>query len=148
MMAGAAGGLQAAASGGAVKTRNPIMIFGLSTGLQILGNILGPILAQISVGLVFVGSLISLVGLVFTLVFLITMLLELKNFTKNDSFNWWFIFIPCLNIYFLWILLPQEVTKAKQMAGSQKTARSIVWYIFLPMFALPSDMNDVANPHG
>jgi hypothetical protein len=148
-MAGAFGGLQSAAAGGGVKTRNALMTFLLPILIIVGGQVLGIVLASIiSPFLAMIGSLIALVGVVLMLVFSISMLLELKNFTRNEAFNWWFIFIPCLNIYFMWFLVPQEVARAKQMAGSPAPPRGIVVYIFLFLYALAADLNDVANPHG
>ncbi len=127
------------------QRRNPIMTLLLPVGLNIGGNIIGAILASaIDPSMVFVGSLISLVGSVLGLVFMIKMLLELKNFTGDPDFNWWFIFIPCLNIYFMWVKVPEQVTKAKQMAGVQAPTRSIVAYIFFFLYALAADLNDIA----
>ena len=149
-MAGAFGGMQAAAAGGAVKTRNALMTFLLPLLISVGGQIIGTVLAiAVHPMLSLVGSLIGLVGGVLGLVYMVSMLLELKNFTRNESFNWWFIFIPCLNIYFAWFLVPQEVARAKQMAGSMnQQPRNIVVYIFLFLYALAADLNDVANPHG
>ena len=148
MMGGAMAGMQGA-PGGAVKTRNPMMVFGLSFGLVVLGNILGSILAQIAGFLALVGTLVSLVGAVFYVMYLYQMLNELKNFTKNANFNWWFFLIPCFNIYFFGFMVPPEVQRAKQMAGSaNQTTKHMLLYMFFPTFALPSDLNDVANPRG
>ena len=77
----------------------------------------------------------------------IGMLKELKNFTQDPEFNWWFIFIPCLNYYFMWLKVPEQVGKAKQMARSQRPARGIVVYVFLFLYALAADLNDIANPN-
>jgi hypothetical protein len=126
------------------QRRNPIMTLLLPIGLQVLGNILAPILGSIEPMLAIVGSLVGMVGGILGLVFLIKMLLELKNFTGDPDFNWWFIFIPCLNIYFLWVKVPEQVTKAKQMAGVQAPTRSIIAYIFVGLYALAADLNDIA----
>jgi hypothetical protein len=70
---------------------------------------------------------------------------ELKVVTRNASFAWWPIIVPFYQIYWLWFLVPQEVTKAKQMAGVQTPPRPIVLYIFLWHFALASDINDLVR---
>ena len=62
-----------------------------------------------------------------------------------SSFAWWPLFIPFYNLYFILIMLPAEVTKAKQMAGVQAPARGIVVYFFLWLYALASDLNDIAR---
>ena len=46
-----------------------------------------------------------------------TMLNELQQFTRDDDFKPWFIIVPFLNYYFLWVKVPEQVAKAKQMAG-------------------------------
>jgi hypothetical protein len=45
----------------------------------------------------------------------------------------------------MWILIPGQVQKAKQMAGVQQPARGIVFYIFLFLYAFASDLNDLAR---
>ena len=76
------------------------------------------------------------------------MLKELKNATNDSTFQPWFILIPCLNYYFMWIKVPQQVTKAKQMARSQRPTRAFIVYFFFFLYALAADLNDLANPQG
>jgi hypothetical protein len=58
------------------------------------------------------------------------------------------MFIPLLNYYFLWVKVPEQVTKAKQMAGSRNPqSAGIVFYIFLPLYALSKDLNEVWDPN-
>jgi hypothetical protein len=76
-----------------------------------------------------------------------SMLNELQQFTRDDDFKPWYMFIPMLNYYFLWVKVPEQVTKAKQMAGSRvQQSSGIVLYIFLPMYALSKDLNEVWDP--
>ena len=76
-----------------------------------------------------------------------TMLNELQQFTRDDEFKPWYMFIPLLNYYFLWIKVPEQVAKAKQMAGSRNPqASGIVMYIFLGPYALAKDLNEVWDP--
>jgi hypothetical protein len=146
---GQAFGQMGAAPAGSVKTRNAMGVLILTYGLMFGGQILGIILAFIEPMLALLGNLVVLAGAVMFLVYMIMMLMELKNYTRDDSFNWWFIFIPCLNYYLMWILTPQQVGKAKQMAQSRNSQpRSIVAYIFVPQYALAADLNDIANPAG
>jgi hypothetical protein len=42
-------------------------------------------------------------------------------------------------------MVPKEVQKAKQMRGMQPTSRNIVLYLLFPVFALQSDLNDMAG---
>jgi hypothetical protein len=55
------------------------------------------------------------------------------------------MFLPFYNLYWMLILVPQEVARAKQMRGVQAPVRSIVIYLFLWSFALASDLNDLAR---
>jgi hypothetical protein len=75
------------------------------------------------------------------------MLNELQSYTNDQEFKPWYMFIPLLNYYFLWIKVPEQVTRAKQMAGSRNPqAQGIVLYIFLAPFALAKDLNEVWDP--
>ena len=71
---------------------------------------------------------------------------ELAQFTRSGFFSLGFL-IPCYN--FIWILmaLPNEVAKAKQMAGSPKPPRSFILYLFLWPYALACDLNEIADPN-
>jgi len=131
--------------------RNPVMIliltYGLILGGYIISMLLGMVLNYSLMWLAMLGQLITLVGVVLFLYFVIMMLLDLKRVTNDESFMWWLVFIPCANYYLLWWLAPQQVSKAKQMAGLPDTsARNIVLYIFLTPFALAADLNDLAAP--
>jgi len=76
-----------------------------------------------------------------------SMLSELKTYTRDDSFKPWWLFVPFLNYYFLWVVVPAQVRKAKQMAGcSNPEPQNIVLYIFLGPFALATDLNHVWDP--
>jgi hypothetical protein len=92
-----------------------------------------------------VGSLASLAGIVLLYVSIIKMANELKAVTRNDAFAWWPVFIPVFQIYWMWILVPQEVAKAKQMTGVQAPPRGIVVYVFLFLYAFAADLNDIAK---
>ena len=147
MMAPGAAPMAAGALGPRPKRRNPWVVFLVPIALIMGGQILGGVLASlIDPMLAMVGSLIAFVGMILTLVWMISMLLEVKKVTQDDSFMWWLVFIPCVNYYLLWWALPQQVTKAKQMAGLQTTSRHIVLYIFFLMYALPADLNELAGP--
>lgn len=147
--AGAAfGALQANAPPGARPTvRNPMMVLLLTLGLVVGGQIIGAILGAIVSILALVGSLIALGGMVMFIVYGMGMLRELGNYTQDQNFAWWWMFIPCLNIYFFWFKVPEQVTMAKQKAGilMAKPTRGIVLYIFLFPFALANDLNDIAQ---
>jgi hypothetical protein len=122
---------------------------GVMIGGAIVGTILTMVLAAVSPSLALVGSLLMLLmmlgGSVLLLLSVIKMVGEVKSVTRNESFKWWHILIPFYNYYWLWILVPQEVTKAKQMLGVQQPTRGIVVYIFLFPYAFAADINDMVR---
>jgi hypothetical protein len=139
------GTLQSAGVSAGPKRRNALMTFLIPIGLVFGGVVLSIILAFISPSLSTIGSLVTLGGAVYSLILTIQMANELKSVTRNQAFAWWPIFIPIYSMYWLWFLVPQEVSKAKQMVGVQAPTRSIILYIFLWHFALASDLNDLAR---
>ena len=113
------------------------VIFGASIVLGILARII-PFIGLLS-------PLISLGCFAWILLIVIPMINEVKAVTRNPDFAWWPIFIPFFNMFWMWILVPQEVAKAKQLLGVQQPVRSIVFYIFIWPFALASDINDMVR---
>jgi len=139
-------GLQGAA-GGRPTRRNPIMTQLLPLAVMIGGSIVSGILVTVTeVGaLSLIGLLAYLAGAVLGVMSYMKMTNELKSVTQNQGFAWWPIFIPIYQIYWMWILLPQEITKAKQMLGVQQPTRGIVVYIFFNLYAYAADLNDMAG---
>ncbi len=75
------------------------------------------------------------------------MLNELQAYTNDQEFKPFFMFVPVLGIYFLLIKVPEQITKAKQMAGSRNPqASGIVLYFFIPQYAMAKDLNEVWDP--
>ena len=136
----------APAAGTKPTVRNALMTFLMPIIIMVGGTIVGTILAFIvaSLGSAIIG-LSYLAGSVVMLLNIIKMSNELKSVTNNASFVWWPVFIPVYGIYWMLIMVPQEVTKAKQMVGLPQPARGIVLYFFLFTFALASDINDIAK---
>jgi uncharacterized membrane protein YphA (DoxX/SURF4 family) len=121
-----------------VKTLMPIFVmFGSAIVFSILARIL------FLFGLF--APIVNLGCAVWLLLIVIPMINEVKAVTKNPDFAWWPIFIPFYSMYWMWILVPQEVAKAKQMLGVQQPVRGIVQYIFIPTYALASDLNDMVR---
>jgi predicted transporter len=95
------------------------------------------------------GGLLAFVGFVAAAVLgiisVIRMIGELNSVTRSETVQWWMLLIPIYHYYVAWVLVPQEVTKAKQMTQVQAPTRGIVVYIFLFLYALASDLNDIAR---
>jgi hypothetical protein len=146
-MAGVGNPMGPMTAGAKPSVRNPIMVLVIPIALVIVGSILSAVLGMIMGLLALVGSLVSLGGAVYGLIQAISMLRELGNYTQDSEFNWWWIFIPCLGIYFALMKVPEQVTKAKQKAGIEqmKPTRGLVLYLFLWPYALASDLNDIAQ---
>ena len=132
---------------GRPTVRNALMTFLIPVGLIVVGNILGTILVLASgiAELSYIGQLLSLAGAVLAIIAVVKMINELKAVTGNASFPWWPMFVPFYGMYWAWIMVPGEVAKAKQMRGIQNPPRGIVVYVFLFLYALAADLNDIAN---
>ncbi len=126
--------------------RNAVMTMVIPFAIIVVGNVLGTVLAIVtgSAALAQLGQLVSLVGSVFALIQLYQMLNEIKSVTKNESFNWWFIFIPIYSIIWLLTTVRAEIGKAKQIVGAPQPVRAGVVYFFLALYAMAADVNDIA----
>jgi hypothetical protein len=152
--AGAAAGMGLQAGSGKPRVRNAIMTLLMPFIIIFGGGVVGSILVSVGASadsaiLAMLGSAISglssLVGGVIYLISAIRMLGEINGVTKSGALAWWQIFVPLYNYYVLWILVPGEVQKAKQMVGVQQPARGIVVYVFFWLYAAASDLNDIAK---
>jgi hypothetical protein len=150
--AGAAMGLQP----GALKPRVrnavmtmlvPFILFFGGVIVSVIGGIIASAAEAPIIGML--AGLLSLVaflgGMVVSLITIFRMLGELNSVTRSGAVPWWSVLIPFYNYYVFWVLVPAEVTKAKQMTQVQAPTRGIVVYIFLWMYALASDLNDIAR---
>jgi hypothetical protein len=139
------GTLQSAGVSSGPRRRNALMTWLMPLAVIFGGIILSIILSFITPSLGLIALLFMLGGGGWALFLTIQMANELKAVTRNPAFAWWPIFVPVYGMYWAWFLVPQEVSKAKQMLGVQVPTRSIVLYIFLWHFALASDLNDLAR---
>jgi hypothetical protein len=135
-------------AGGGPTRRNALMTwlmpFAVIFGGFIVSMVLAMLLGSPSLGGGLFG-LFAMGGGVWALVLAVMMAGELMAVTQNEAFAWWPILIPFYSIYWAWIAVPQEVTRAKQMLGVQQPTRSILLYIFLWHYALASDLNDMVR---
>jgi hypothetical protein len=124
-----------------------LMPFAVTYGGLIVCTILAELLSSPAISLLsLILSLIFILGGgAWLLILAFQMANEVKAVTGNPNFVWWPIIIPFFNFYWMLILVPQEVARAKQMRGVQAPVRSLVIYLFLWPFALASDLNDLAR---
>jgi len=86
---------------------------------------------------------ISCICFVYAIIQVWQMINELKAFRGKDDLNPIFFFIPILNYIELW-KLNEKVLDAKRMAGvPNPQVASPVLYLFLALFFLPGDLNEV-----
>ena len=148
------GGMGLQAGSGKPQVRNALMTFLVPVILIVGGNILSTILSIIFVSVLdmpslgflsLIGSLVGLAGAIIGFLSAIKMIGELNGVTKSGAVAWWQLLIPLYNYYVLWVLVPAEMTKAKQMAGVQQPTRGFVVYFFLWLYAFAADLNDIAK---
>ena len=116
----------------------PVIVMVSGGSVAIILSLVMPMLAP-------AGALAALAGLVWLLVLVIQMAGELRTVTRNDAFAWWPMLVPIYGLYWAWILVPQEVAKAKQILGLGKPPQHIALYIFVLPFALATDLNEMAG---
>jgi hypothetical protein len=126
--------------------RNALLTLLLPLAVMFGGTILSIVLAfAITPALGSLASLFVLGGSVWYLLLAIQMVAELKSVTRSDELAWWPLIVPIYQLYFMWLVVPQEVAKAKQLLGARKPPQPVVLYIFLWHFALASDLNDLVR---
>jgi hypothetical protein len=125
--------------------RNALLTWLLPGAVMFGGIVLSVILAFILPALGSLAALFVLGGGIWYLLIAIQMINELKVVTHSDALAWWPLIVPVYSLYFMWIVVPQEVAKAKQMLGVRQPPQSIVIYILLWPFALALDLNDMVR---
>ena len=56
----------------------------------------------------------------------------------------WWVAVPLLNLYFLFLKVPEAMTKAKAAAGAKNPTKAGWMYLFFSPYALAADLNDLA----
>ena len=140
-------GFQAGAAGSKPTTRNAFVIgivpFILIVAFSVVFNILAAVLEMGFIGSI--GGLFNLAVSVWYALNYLKVLDEMRNAAGNPTFPRWPIFIPIYQWIYAITMVPKEVQKAKQMRGLAPTNKNIVLYFFFPLFALQSDMNELAS---
>jgi hypothetical protein len=123
-----------------------LMIFG-GVMLAIVGTVIGAsmnsgVVASLSGG---IGGLTELAGCVFYFISAVKMMGELRAITKADTLAWWGLLIPLYQLYVMLVVVPAEMTKAKQWLRVQEPTRNVILYWLLFPYSLAADLNDVAR---
>ena len=129
-----------------IKKRNALLTW-LLPGLVVFGGALLSIVLAVLVNPLFtlLGVVVVLAGALWSFLLAVVMIGEVKSVTRNRQFGWFpALLVPFYSMYWAWILVPQEVARAKQLRGVQRPPQSILLYIFLWHFALASDLNELA----
>lgn len=126
--------------------RNALLTMLLPAGVIFGGVFLSILLAfVVSPSLGSLASLFALGGGVWYLLLAVQMVSELKSVTRSEELAWWPLIVPIYQLYFMWVVVPQEVAKAKQMVGAPKPPQNLLLYIFVWHYALASDLNDLVG---
>lgn len=144
-------GMGYAGGAGAKPQMRNAFVFGIvPVLLMFIGpSLFGFLASMLEIGAIaLIGNLVYLGGLIWFLLNMLKALNEMRNAAGNPAFPRWPIFIPVYNwIYFI-SMVPKEVMKAKQMRGLQPMHKSVALYFFFPVFALQSDLNEIAATPG
>jgi hypothetical protein len=127
--------------------RNPIITLLVPTGLSLGGNVLDAIgMSTTDIGLLrVVGWIAEIAGVVLAIVAIVRMTRELRAVTGDYAFAWWPTFVPIYNIVWAVSSLPDEIRRAKLIAGVEAPTRSGVVYFFFLLYAFAADLNDIAR---
>jgi hypothetical protein len=101
-----------------------------------------PALAPVGMAIWGLGALL---GTVLGFISAVRMIGELKSVAQSQNLDWWMLLIPLFNLYVVLIVIPAEVTKAKQMLRVQQPTRNVILYWLLSPYALAADLNDIAR---
>jgi hypothetical protein len=98
-----------------------------------------------SAAIMALGNLAQLGILVWWLLVFLKALDEMRHAAQNPAFPRWPIIVPIYNLIYMLSMVPKEVMRAKTLRGLQPSTRPLVLYFFFPVFALQSDLNDIAS---
>jgi hypothetical protein len=100
----------------------------------------------------YVGQVVSLGCYIWSILLWMGMVKELNAVGGNLAWWPWAVYwVPLVwfyTIYYLLLVVPKDVQRVKQQNGVQRPARNLILYWFFPLWALASDLNDMAEPGG
>jgi hypothetical protein len=126
-------------------------VFGILPELTLifLPNIISTIAGITGLDILYpLSGLFNLAALVWFYLNSFKALNEMRNAAGNPAFPRWPCIVPIYNWIYYISMVPKEVMKAKQMRGLQPTHKSVALYFFFPVFALQSDLNELAAAPG
>ena len=91
------------------------------------------------------SGLAELAGCVLFFVSAVKMMGELKAVTKAETLAWWGLLIPFYSLYVILVVVPGEMTKAKQWLRVQEPTRNVLLYWLIFLYAFAADLNDLAR---
>ncbi len=134
--------------------RNPLMTLLVPTAVMV-GSFIVSIAATIagtmaqSPTIALAGSSLSglgmLAGSILLFIAIIKMMGELQAITKAETLAWWGLIIPLYSLYVLLVIIPGEMTRAKQALRVQEPTRNVLLYWLILPYAFAADLNDVAR---
>ncbi|HLK37176.1 MAG TPA: hypothetical protein VKU41_10530 [Polyangiaceae bacterium] len=125
----------------------PLIVYFAGVGIAIVGIAVGAgadsaVIASLGASL---GGLVVLAASVLGFISLARMIGELASVTRSQNLAWWMMLIPFFNLYVMLIVIPTEMTRAKQMLRVPEPTRNIFLYWLLSLYAFAADLNDVAR---
>ena len=133
--------------GGGPTRRNEVTTWLVPGGLVFGGVILGVALAIVLASTIPLlgGLLLTMFGVGWWTVTAIQMANEIKSVTRDESFAWWPLLVPVYRQYWMWFVVPAEITRAKQALGVRQPDRPVVLYVLMWHFAVASDLNEMVK---
>ena len=122
--------------------RNPIMQLVIVLAAMVGASIVGSIVAGI-LGSALVANVFSLAGYGVFAFIMIGMVTELKKVGGNDLAPW-MVAVPLLNLWFLFMKVPEAMNQAKLKAGAKNPTKAGWMYLLFSPYALSADLNDLA----
>ncbi len=121
--------------------RNAFVTWLIPTLLFMLVFPAGNFLGQTSVS--FLVSLPQSLSIIFVLFTTFAMVRELNPLAETPL-KPWHLAIPLYNLYWMAVLVPQQMAVAKQKAGKPPPRSAIVYLLFF-VYAFAADLNDLAS---
>lgn len=127
-----------------IQKRNPIVCLAIGWGVQVGGSVVGSVVAGIT-GVAILATVLWLAGAVVAGHFLKQMIEDVKGATRDTSLNTTLFYIPGLNQILSFLNVHGLVERARRERGITAPAKPKWMYLIVPWFAIPADLNDIAQ---